>query len=307
MAVVAVGLIGFLELLTAPSARAPLKTATALPALETGPSPLAAAASNPAEQTIEPEERLSRLEPPPIQIGLSPQDSLEAAPPRDSAPLVDLQSSPSEPAPPPVAAVPSARIGAAHQLGAPRKPGDWLRPINRDLRHLSAHRVSAGWYASGSPFGTWQSDRRPPFRRRAGSRRDAAGRLSTHAARIDLSRGSGFAPEPGWDRLYLQSRRVACASLHAGAERRFQRLRVIQELRRLPPRVPEWRGQTPRGCRTMERRSSPVRSVRKPEADGESVTESRRAEAKFRRCAAWKSRPRSPPLRGATSRTRGAS
>ena len=78
--------------LTARPAPAP-KTASALPALEAGPPPLAAAVSNSAEPTIEPDERLSRLEPPPIQIGPSPQDSLEVAPPRDSAPLVDLQSS----------------------------------------------------------------------------------------------------------------------------------------------------------------------------------------------------------------------
>jgi hypothetical protein len=144
MAVVAVGLIGFLELLTAPSARAPLKTATALPALETGPSPLAAAASNPAEQTIEPEERLSRLEPPPIQIGLSPQDSLEAAPPRDSAPLVDLQSSPSEPTPPVVFTPlpPSRPLGSAPPINlAP--PGNPAIGYDQStaIYDISAHTV----------------------------------------------------------------------------------------------------------------------------------------------------------------------
>ena len=80
-------------------ASAPTSSA-AVPTLQPAPPPLVAATSNSAAQTVEPEERLSRLEPPPIQIGVSQEDNLEAAPPRDSAPLVQLQLSPREAAPP---------------------------------------------------------------------------------------------------------------------------------------------------------------------------------------------------------------
>jgi Protein of unknown function (DUF2778) len=114
--VVALTVVGFLVTLTAPpSPVPPPKTTTALPALETGPPPLAASVSNAPEPTIDPDERLSRLEPPPIQIGPSPQESSDIAPPRDSAPLVDLQSSPSESAPPAVLAPlpPSRPLGSA--------------------------------------------------------------------------------------------------------------------------------------------------------------------------------------------------
>jgi hypothetical protein len=51
-----------------------------------------------------------------------------------------------------VAAFSAPRIGAAPQ------PPDGLRPIDRDLRHLSAYRVSAGRHASGSPFGPRRQD-----------------------------------------------------------------------------------------------------------------------------------------------------
>ncbi len=104
LGVAALALVGFLVTLTPRPAPAP-KTAGALPALEAAPPPLAAAASNSPDQAIEGEERLSRLESPPIQIGVPPQDSLDAASPRDSAPLVDLQASPPE-ATPPVALAP---------------------------------------------------------------------------------------------------------------------------------------------------------------------------------------------------------
>jgi hypothetical protein len=75
-----------------------------LPALEAAPPLLAAATSNSSDQTVEAEERLARLEPPPIQIGVAPQDNLETAAPRDSSPLVELQPSPREAAPPVVLA-----------------------------------------------------------------------------------------------------------------------------------------------------------------------------------------------------------
>jgi hypothetical protein len=136
--VAALGLVGFLMTLTAPPAPAPPRTATALPALEAGPPPLAAAASDSAEQTIEPDERLSRLEPPPIQIGPSPQDSLEVAPPRDSAPLVDLQSSPPEAAPPGVIApLPPSRPLAVAPPGAPQASYDQSTAVY----DISAHTV----------------------------------------------------------------------------------------------------------------------------------------------------------------------
>jgi hypothetical protein len=101
--VAALTLVAFLVSLTLRPAEAP-KTAAALPALEAAPPPLAAAASNSPNQAIESEQRLSRLEPPPIQIGLPPQDSLEAARPPDSTTLVEPPPSPREAAPPVVLA-----------------------------------------------------------------------------------------------------------------------------------------------------------------------------------------------------------
>jgi len=76
----------------------------ALPALEAAPPPLTAAASNPPEQAIGPEERLARLEPPPIQIGVPQEDNLEIVPPPDSSPLIDLAPSPPRAVPPMVLA-----------------------------------------------------------------------------------------------------------------------------------------------------------------------------------------------------------
>jgi hypothetical protein len=99
-AVVAVGLAGFLVTLTSRPAPPPKTAAAALPALEAAPPPLTAAASNPPEQAIGPEERLTRLEPPPIQIGVPQEGNLETVPPPDSSPLVELQPSPREAAPP---------------------------------------------------------------------------------------------------------------------------------------------------------------------------------------------------------------
>jgi Protein of unknown function (DUF2778) len=130
--------VGFLTAVTMRPAPAPIKTATALPALGAGAPPLAAVASNPTEQTIEPEERLSRLEPPPIQIGPSPQDSAEIMPPRDSAPLVDLQSPSSEASPPVVFAPlpPSRPLGSA-PAGNPPTSYDQLTAIY----DISAHTV----------------------------------------------------------------------------------------------------------------------------------------------------------------------
>jgi type VI secretion system (T6SS) effector TldE1-like protein len=98
-AVVALTLVGFLVTLTSRPVPAPKTAAAALPALETAPPPLTAAASNPPEQAIGPGERLARLEPPPIQIGVAPQDNVEAASPPDLSPLVELQPSPRETAP----------------------------------------------------------------------------------------------------------------------------------------------------------------------------------------------------------------
>ena len=101
--IVAVGLVGFLVTLTLRPAPAP-KTAAALPALESAPPPLTAAASNSPDQAIGPEERLARLEPPPIQIGVPQEDNLEVVPPPDSSPLVEPQPSPREATPPMVLA-----------------------------------------------------------------------------------------------------------------------------------------------------------------------------------------------------------
>jgi hypothetical protein len=65
---------------------------------------LTAAASNPPDQAIGPEERLERLEPPPIQIGVAPQDNVDTASLPDSSPLVELQPSPRQGSPPVVLA-----------------------------------------------------------------------------------------------------------------------------------------------------------------------------------------------------------
>jgi hypothetical protein len=99
--VVAVGLVVFLVSLTSHPAPAPPKTAAALPTLEAAPPPLAAATSNSSDQTISPEDRLARLEPPPpIQIGVPQEDHLEIVPPPGSTPLVEAPPSPRAPVPP---------------------------------------------------------------------------------------------------------------------------------------------------------------------------------------------------------------
>ena len=95
----AVGLAGFLVTLTSRPAPAPQLATAALPALEFC-SPIDGGRFESPEQAIGPEERLSRLEPPPIQIGLSPQDNVETASPQDSSPLVELQPSSLEGSPP---------------------------------------------------------------------------------------------------------------------------------------------------------------------------------------------------------------
>jgi Protein of unknown function (DUF2778) len=141
-----VSLVGFLVTLTSrpTPTLAPKATVAALPALEATPPPLAAAVSNSPDQTTEAEERLSRLEPPPIQIGPSRQDSPDIAPPRDSAPLVDLQSAPPEAAPSGVVAPlpPSRPLQSAPpvNLGFPGNPalGD---DHSTAVYDISAHTV----------------------------------------------------------------------------------------------------------------------------------------------------------------------
>jgi Protein of unknown function (DUF2778) len=98
-AVAGLGLTEFLLTLTSGPAPAPKMAAAALPALEVAPPSLAAGPSNSVEQTIGSEGRFATLEPPPIQIGVGPQDNVEAASPPDSSPLVELQPSPREAAP----------------------------------------------------------------------------------------------------------------------------------------------------------------------------------------------------------------
>ena len=98
------GLAGFLVTLTSRPAPSPKTAAAALPTLASAPPPLTASASNPPDQAIGPEERLERLEPPPIQIGVAPQDDVDTATLPDSSPLVELQPSPREGTPPVVLA-----------------------------------------------------------------------------------------------------------------------------------------------------------------------------------------------------------
>jgi Protein of unknown function (DUF2778) len=108
--VVAAGVVGFLVTLALRPAPAPPKTAAvALPALAIALPTPAAAPSSSVDQTVGPEERLERLEPPPIQIGLGRQDNAEVASPPDSSPLVDLQAPPREAAPSALAPLPPAR------------------------------------------------------------------------------------------------------------------------------------------------------------------------------------------------------
>lgn len=113
--VVAAGLAGFLVTLTSRPVSAPKAAVAALPALEFAPPALTVDPLNPPDQAIGPEERLSRLEPPPMQIGPGPQDNFETASPPDSSPLVDLQASPPEAAPPVALAPlpPSRPLGSA--------------------------------------------------------------------------------------------------------------------------------------------------------------------------------------------------
>jgi Tlde1 domain len=117
--VVVIGLVGFLVSLTLRPAPAPPKTAAALPALEAAPPPLAAATSNSSDQTISPEERLARLEPPPIQIGVPEEDNLEIVPPPNSNPLVEVPPSPRAP-PPPIVLAP---VPPPRPLEFPPPPG----------------------------------------------------------------------------------------------------------------------------------------------------------------------------------------
>jgi Protein of unknown function (DUF2778) len=86
--VVAVGLVGFLVTHTPPLAPAPKMAHAAIPTLEAAPPPLAAAPNAPDER-IGPEERLARLEPPPIQIGVPQENNLELAPPPDLNAIVE--------------------------------------------------------------------------------------------------------------------------------------------------------------------------------------------------------------------------
>jgi type VI secretion system (T6SS) effector TldE1-like protein len=99
------------------------KIATDLPALVAAPPPLAAVASNTASQMVEP-ERLSNLEPPPIQIGDPQQESLETEQATGSATLVAPSPLPRDTAPPvvlaplppsrPIEVAPPFKQGAAY-------------------------------------------------------------------------------------------------------------------------------------------------------------------------------------------------
>jgi hypothetical protein len=86
----------------------PKTAAAALPALEAAPSSLPTASNSP-DQTIGPEERLARLEPPPIQIGIAQEDSLEVIPPPDSSRLVEPAPAPGVAPPVGLAPLPPSR------------------------------------------------------------------------------------------------------------------------------------------------------------------------------------------------------
>jgi len=84
---------------------APPKTAATLHASSASLPPLTVATSNATGQPISVEERLGRLEPPPIQIGLPPEVGPAAALSSDSTTHAALEPSPRE-APPPVVLAP---------------------------------------------------------------------------------------------------------------------------------------------------------------------------------------------------------
>jgi hypothetical protein len=140
----ALALVGFLVSALLRPTSAP-KTAAALPALAAAPPPIAPAASNSPSQTYLP-ERLSGLEPPPIQIGVSQQESLETAPSADSTTLVAPPPLPRETAPPVVLApLPPPR---PLELAPPR-PLELAPPVNPPTSYdqwtavydISAHTV----------------------------------------------------------------------------------------------------------------------------------------------------------------------
>jgi Protein of unknown function (DUF2778) len=96
-------------------------------------------APNPPDQTIGPEERLARLEPPPpIQIGVPQEDRLQIVPPPDSSPLVEA---------PPSAPATAPSTGLAPL--PPTRPLGLAPPVNPSIPYdqstavydISAHTV----------------------------------------------------------------------------------------------------------------------------------------------------------------------
>ncbi|MHC2501960.1 hypothetical protein ACVI8K_008876 [Bradyrhizobium barranii subsp. barranii] len=87
--------------------------------------------------------------------------------------------------------------------------------------------------------GLGSQSRRSALLARPHARRDAAAHLHAEAARSAVPWRAGAAPDPDRRRERdLRPRRPARPHLHARAERRFQRLRVVQGLLRVPRRLP---------------------------------------------------------------------
>jgi hypothetical protein len=135
-ALAALALVGFFVAIVMRPATAPKTAASALPALESAP-PSLAAASNSADQTVGPEERLAGLEPPPIQIGVPQEDRLEIAPPPDSTLVEPSPSAPGMAPPIGLAPLPPTRPLELAPPGSPAISVDQATAVY----DISAHTV----------------------------------------------------------------------------------------------------------------------------------------------------------------------
>jgi hypothetical protein len=148
--------VGFLATVVLRPRAAP-ETAAVLPPLVSAAPSLTAEAPSSSNQTIEP-ERLSGPEPAPIQIGVSHEASLEAAPPPLSTTILMTPPSPRDAVAPDVLTpLPPSRPLA---FEPPVKPATGYE-MDGCLRLHGAQRVSARRYPFGSPFRPRGQARRP--------------------------------------------------------------------------------------------------------------------------------------------------
>ena len=148
---------------------------------------------------------------------------------------------------------PLRRTTTSQSFGVKPASLSQYRPLHRRLRSHRPHRLPAQRRAARGPFRARRAQGRSRACRREGPRRDAAARLRPDVARGPVPRRAGAAAEPGRRGVGdFWPRRPARPHLHARAERRFQRLRFVQELRRLPAGVPGRPGQAARRRRQRE-------------------------------------------------------